>query len=434
MTTAAELLRLSVAEVSALARGLTEADTALWALLEQDPRLGVRRLAVRRGRQVARERRESARAARMLEFEERFWGRGLVHLAGVDEVGRGCLAGPVVAAAVILPPGTRIEGLDDSKKLTPATRERLAGVIAARATAVGLGQADAAVIDEVNILRASLLAMRTALESLSPPPEQVLVDGAYLPGSPFPELAIVDGDARSQVIAAASVVAKVHRDRLMVEWDRAYPGYGFAAHKGYGSPQHLSALAASGPCPLHRRSFAPVQRAVGGSVALARELGDLISASRDREELERIGQRVRTASSGLAEAELTELRRLYRQRLATLTDTGPEGERLAAEHLAGKGYRLLARRYRGGGGEIDLVAEQGGELVFVEVKASRSGVPLGAPEERVQGEKRARLVRAARHYLARHGPGREGCRFDVIAVRLGDDGPRLDHLEDAFRP
>jgi uncharacterized protein (TIGR00252 family) len=246
-------------------------------------------------------------------------------------------------------------------------------------------------------------------------------------------LAIVDGDTRSQAIAAASVVAKVHRDRLMVEWDRTFPGYGFAAHKGYGSPQHLSALAENGPCPLHRRTFAPVQRCAGGSGEAVRELRALLSACRDLGELERAGQRVRAAVSGWTETELAGLRQLYRQRLAVLGGTGPRGEELAAEHLLARGYHLLARRYRGGGGEIDLVAEQAGELVFVEVKTSRPG-GLGAPEERVQGEKRARLVRAARHYLSRRGPGRQGCRFDVIAVLLREDGPRLEHLEDAFRP
>jgi ribonuclease HII len=188
-------------------------------------------------------------------FEREAWGEGLTRVAGVDEVGRGPLAGPVVAAAVILDPGRRIAGLRDSKLLTEARRERLAEEIWAQAVAVGVGEVDPATIDRINILEATRLAMRQALARLAAPPQLVLIDAVRLSALGCPQRAIIKGDRRSASIAAASIIAKVHRDRLMAEWDRVYPGYGFAEHKGYATEAHQSALRRNGPCPLHRRSF-----------------------------------------------------------------------------------------------------------------------------------------------------------------------------------
>ena len=187
-------------------------------------------------------------------------------LAGVDEAGRGPLAGPVVAAAVILPLAPRIEGLDDSKRLAPAVRERLALAIRAGAVAWGLGCADAAEIDALNILEATLLAMRRALLSLPVRPLAIQVDGNRAPstaglGLAAPLVTVVGGDAREAAIAAASILAKTWRDAFMVAAEARAPGYGFAAHKGYGTPAHVRALGQLGPCPLHRRSFEPVRLA-----------------------------------------------------------------------------------------------------------------------------------------------------------------------------
>ncbi len=191
----------------------------------------------------------------LYHFEREAWGRGLRRVAGVDEVGRGPLAGPVVAAAVILDPARRIRGLRDSKLLTESQRERLAEEIWAKALAVGLGEVDPAIIDQINILEATRLAMRQALTKLREPPHLVLIDAVRLPTLDYPQRAIIRGDRRSASIAAASIVAKVHRDRLMAEWDEKYPGYGFAEHKGYATRSHQVALRRYGPCPLHRRSF-----------------------------------------------------------------------------------------------------------------------------------------------------------------------------------
>ncbi len=191
-------------------------------------------------------------------FEQAAWRRGLTRVAGVDEAGRGPLAGPVVAAAVILPPGGRIEGVDDSKRLTAEERTRLYDVIGARAVAVGVGMADPATIDRVNILEATRLAMRQALAALAAAPELVLTDYVALDGLGCPQKNLVQGDRRSASVAAASIVAKVTRDRIMEAADRDYPEYGFGRHKGYPTPEHRAALGRHGPCPLHRRTFAGV--------------------------------------------------------------------------------------------------------------------------------------------------------------------------------
>jgi ribonuclease HII len=181
-------------------------------------------------------------------------------VAGVDEVGVGPLAGPVVAAAVVLPPRVSLPGLDDSKQLTREDRERLDVEIRAQALAVSVAEASIEEIDRLNILRASLLAMLRAVRGLGVAPDHVLVDARTIPDLAVPQTAVVDGDARDGSIAAASIVAKVHRDALMRRLDAALPGYGFAQHKGYATREHLAALARLGPSPQHRRSFAPVSQ------------------------------------------------------------------------------------------------------------------------------------------------------------------------------
>ena len=184
-------------------------------------------------------------------------------ICGVDEVGRGPLAGPVVAAAVILDPARPIDGLADSKKLTEARRERLADEIRANALAWSLGRAEVEEIDAINILQASLLAMQRAVAALALSPGEALVDGNRLPSLACPARAIVGGDASEPCISAASIIAKVARDREMVALDARYPGYGLARHKGYPTKAHLSALAELGVTEIHRRSFAPVRRICG---------------------------------------------------------------------------------------------------------------------------------------------------------------------------
>ena len=186
---------------------------------------------------------------------------GMPGLAGVDEVGRGPLAGPVVAAAVILDPGSPIDGLKDSKKLGVARREALDEAIRVRAVAWALGVCSPLEIDRLNILQASLLAMQRAVEALAVRPELALVDGNRCPRLVMPAHPVIRGDSLVPAISAASIIAKVYRDRLMAELDGDHPGYGLAAHKGYPTPVHLAALERLGPSPCHRASFAPVRRA-----------------------------------------------------------------------------------------------------------------------------------------------------------------------------
>ena len=193
-------------------------------------------------------------------YEAQAWRTGITLVAGVDEAGRGPLAGPVVAAAVIIAPDRRIKGLADSKVLTPEQRETLFHVISERAVAVGVGIVDHETIDRVNILQATRLAMAEALAHLTLRPDLVITDFVALRDIACPQRNLVDGDARCATVAAASIVAKVTRDRLMVEADQRFPVYGFARHKGYATPEHLAALDRWGPCPLHRRTFAGVWR------------------------------------------------------------------------------------------------------------------------------------------------------------------------------
>jgi ribonuclease HII len=192
--------------------------------------------------------------------EKRLRERGFVRIAGVDEAGRGPLAGPVVAAACILPEGAVFQDLNDSKQLNPVQRERLFGQITACPNILfGIGRASVEEIDRHNILQATFLAMQRAVDALSTAPDYLLIDGNQLPVFRVAAEAIVEGDAKSISIAAASILAKVTRDRLMVAWDGSWPQYGFGQHKGYGTKQHLEALRQFGPCPLHRKTFAPVR-------------------------------------------------------------------------------------------------------------------------------------------------------------------------------
>jgi ribonuclease HII len=194
-------------------------------------------------------------------LEEAARGRGALRIAGIDEVGRGPLFGPVVAAAVILPRGFHLQGLTDSKKLSEKKRNEFDREIRLNAVAWAIAAVDAETIDRINIRRASLEAMRKAVAQLALSPDYLLIDGRDTIDWGCPQQAVIKGDATSFSIAAASVLAKVHRDRLLVELDADYPGYGLARHKGYGSAEHMEALARLGPTPLHRRSFQPVAQA-----------------------------------------------------------------------------------------------------------------------------------------------------------------------------
>ena len=197
-------------------------------------------------------------------FEELARRQGFCCIAGIDEAGRGALAGPVVAAAVVLPKGVEIHGINDSKKLTPAKRNELFDMILEKALSVGIGSGDHLLIDRVNILQATLVAMKEAVLGISPLPDYLLIDGISKIPIGIHQRTIKKGDSASISIAAASIIAKVTRDRLMVGFDRDYPGYGFAEHKGYGCAAHMAAVARLGPSTIHRKTFRGVKEHVKG--------------------------------------------------------------------------------------------------------------------------------------------------------------------------
>lgn len=227
----------------------------LLSRLRRDPRQGARQLYKSLQNRFDRQREERLRLDAMLNFERILWKSGVRDIAGVDEVGIGPLAGPVVAAAVMFAPETEIAGVDDSKRLDPDTRSMLAKEIRRKSAGIGLGIATVSEIDTINIYHAGLLAMRRAVEALPRPPQHVLVDARTVPDIAAPQSSFNKGDGINFSIAAASIIAKTERDRMMDELDREYPGYGFAVHKGYATSEHRAALGRLGPSQVHRMSF-----------------------------------------------------------------------------------------------------------------------------------------------------------------------------------
>jgi ribonuclease HII len=232
--------------------------------LEADPRSGAKQLALSIRKRRTDSRREAQRLHNLLRFEMELWDQGVRSVAGVDEAGMAPLAGPVVAAAVILPKHYKLQGLDDSKKiLNENRRAELAQRIKEDAVCWAVGQAEVEEIDRLNIYHAGLLSMSRAVQGLAIKPAYILVDARTIPHCAIPQKGIIHGDALSASIAAASIIAKTTRDAHMIEMDRKYDGYGFASHKGYPTAQHLKALKALGPLPIHRRTFGPVREVLG---------------------------------------------------------------------------------------------------------------------------------------------------------------------------
>ncbi|GAA5481912.1 ribonuclease HII [Haloferula sargassicola] len=315
--------------------------------------------------------------------------RGHQVIAGIDEAGRGPLAGPVVAAAVILPETFSCPELDDSKKLSAACRERLFAFLTGHAAIVwSVAFVEHEEIDRLNILRATHRAMALAVAGLARTVDHCLIDGLPVPGFPHGHDGVVKGDGLSLSIAAASVLAKVSRDRCMTELAAEFPQYGFQRHKGYGTREHLEALRLHGPCRIHRRSFQPVAQ-----LALPLEGRD--------------GGKIEPA------------------------EVGRRGERIAAAWLRSIGAKVLFRNFRApGGGEVDIVARQGEVLLFVEVK-TRTRDDFGRPLEAVNEEKRRLIRRGANEWLRMLGRRDFPWRYDVIEVVLIEgEKPRVNRVED----
>lgn len=221
-----------------------------------DSRIGVQKLVEKYERKYKQYQQELTRVKKLNEYENYYYKKGLNYIAGIDEAGRGPLAGPVVAAAVILPKESTILGINDSKKLSPTQREELFNIIKEQALAIGIGIINPEIIDKINILQSTFQGMKQAIEQLKIIPDQLLIDGSNpLPNVSIPQDKIIKGDGKSISIAAASIIAKVTRDRVMDTFHYLYPQYGFIRHKGYGTKEHLEAIKKYGLCPIHRKSF-----------------------------------------------------------------------------------------------------------------------------------------------------------------------------------
>lgn len=237
---------------------LRDLDDPRWASFEEDSRTGVQAAIRQRRKAILAELAEEERLETLLNYEKSLYARGIELIAGVDEVGRGPLAGPVVAAAVILPKLCKIKGLNDSKKIPKSKHEAIYNQVMKEAVAVGIGMKDNYVIDDVNIYEATKLAMIEAIEKLNPQPEHLLIDAMNL-DLPIEQTSIIKGDANSLSIAAASIVAKVTRDKMMADYEQEFPGYAFAKNAGYGTKEHLSGIDKFGVTPINRRSFEPIK-------------------------------------------------------------------------------------------------------------------------------------------------------------------------------
>ena len=248
----------TIKEVKERLAMIDELDHPLFEELILDGRAGVQAAISKRKRELQKQVDEDLRLEKMLAYEKELYTQGIHLIAGVDEVGRGPLAGPVVAAAVILPKACKIPGLNDSKKIPKAKHKEIYEAVLQNAIAIGVGVKDNHVIDQVNIYEATKLAMMEAIGQLEPQPQHLLIDAMKL-DLPISQTSIIKGDANSLSIAAASIVAKVTRDQMMEEFDREYPGYDFAQNAGYGTAKHLAGLDKLGVTPIHRRSFEPVK-------------------------------------------------------------------------------------------------------------------------------------------------------------------------------
>ena len=350
---------------------------------EADSRKGVQTALASFRKKYEKHQQELARLEEILTYERGLWEAGYDLIAGIDEVGRGPLAGPVVAAAVILPKECKIEGVNDSKKLSAKKREELYDIILEKAVSYGIGVVSNERIDEINILQATYEAMREALSQLKPKADYILADAVTIPMVSTPQRGIIKGDAKSMSIGAASIVAKVYRDRLMEAYEEVYPGYGFASNKGYGAAEHIEGLKKQGPTPIHRKTF---------------------------------------------------LKNLLPQEGDTTTDKGHRGEALAAKQMEKMGYEILERNFHALKAEIDIIAKKDNTIVFTEVKY-RQSEEMGTPGEAVGYQKQQNIIRAAKVYIAQKCLMEMGYdfRFDVAEVLTQEGKTYFRYTEDAFR-
>ena len=350
---------------------------------EEDSRKGVQTSLASFRKKYEKHQQELARLEEILSYERGLWEAGYDLIAGIDEVGRGPLAGPVVAAAVILPKECKIEGVNDSKKLSAKKREELYDIILEKAVSYGIGVVSNERIDEINILQATYEAMREALSQLKPKADYILADAVTIPMVSTPQRGIIKGDAKSMSIGAASIVAKVYRDRMMEAYEEVYPGYGFASNKGYGAAEHIEGIKKQGITPIHRKTF---------------------------------------------------VKNFLPQDGDTTTDKGHRGEALAAKQMEKMGYEILERNFHALKGEIDIIAKKENVIVFTEVKY-RKNEEMGTPAEAVNHWKQQHIIRAAKAYIAQKCLMEMGYdfRFDVAEVLTSEGKTYFRYTEDAFQ-
>jgi ribonuclease HII len=286
--------------------------------LGRDPRQGARKIYELLKKRYEKERSDRTRVLNMLNFERVLWKSGIRSVAGVDEAGTGPLAGPVVAAAVIFPPGTEIAGIDDSKRLDIEQRVKMEAVIRRSATAIGVGLAEVGEIDRLNIYHAALLAMRRAVEALAVKPDHLLLDARIIPDVSIPQNSFYKGDGINFSIAAASIIAKTHRDRLMEDLEKKYPGYGFAQHKGYGTAEHQNSIRQMGPCPVHRMSFPFIRELCGGFSEAFYELKQQLQEVDSAAGLRNFETKLKDCSPEIGEREQRKIRLMLSRRWKTI--------------------------------------------------------------------------------------------------------------------
>lgn len=371
-------INYSVKELESAGKELKDFECEnVYALLSADTRAGAVKLGDKLKRRAEKYNAECERVEHMRSYEESLYREySYTHIAGIDEVGRGPLFGPVVAAAVILPKDSRILYINDSKKLSAARREQLDAEIRAEAVSVGIGCVDNNTIDEINILNATKQAMLSAVAALSPAPDCLLIDAVEL-DSAIPQHPIISGDANIYSIGAASIVAKVYRDRLLDEYAKIYPEYHLEQNKGYGTAEHIAAIERFGATPLHRKSFI----------------------------------------AGLN---------------YTPADLGARCESFACKYLTERGYVLRERNYRAVGGEIDLIMQEEEQIVFLEIKGRTEGSLVDATYS-VGSAKRARIIAAAKVYMEEHA--NYSARFDVLTLSYDENRQvirSLKHYKNAF--
>ncbi|MGF7436512.1 ribonuclease HII [Lentilactobacillus senioris] len=251
--------QLTVKQIEEQLKKVDSLNDPLFLRLKIDPRSGVQKAIVKNERRLHKQQERQIEFQNRFKYEQEFWHQGINYVAGIDEVGRGPLAGPVVAAAVILPKDFDLIEVNDSKQLSANQRANLAPLIRQEALGIGIGEIDNMIIDRVNIYEAAKLAMQEALSNLTPAPEQLIIDAMKI-NTVIPQLSLIKGDAKSISISAASIVAKVYRDQIMSQYAQQYPGYGFENNDGYGTKEHLTGLELYGVTPIHRQSFSPVKK------------------------------------------------------------------------------------------------------------------------------------------------------------------------------